>query len=405
MFKRWIKATLILLGLAVQANAQQPPAPPGGGPMYPPTFANNPAALLGPQFCPGPESQPKEPELPFSLKRDGSPNAFDEQCPGCGMGCGVYFYIGAMGLQRQGLGNGVVAVRDPGSNFPNIPVNVDTGNGPGPGAPTIADFNNIHPNMMGGVRTTIGWREGDHAFEVAGYYLGRTTSSHTTSVPGTLDLPFAGFPSPIGFQGNNFLWLQADQVIQQLQTQLASVEANYRFTTAPGFDFLFGVRYIDYQERYSITTADDSLVVQPVNPTQVATVGANVHNRLVGAQFGFEGTVPVVERFCVGFNAKGVWGPNFLHRDYFVERGDGFQGPNSHADHIFFSHAYEINLFADVLLWETIKLRAGYQAFWLVNIPEAHAQINFNPGNPFGTANNTGSAFFHGPVVELQIAF
>src|SRR2546421_1029095 len=92
MLKRWIKATLITLGLAAQAHAQMPP-PPAGAPFYPPSFANNPVPLAGPQFCPTPGPGPgpgpgagpggQEPDSPFSLKRDGGPNAFDEDCGGC----------------------------------------------------------------------------------------------------------------------------------------------------------------------------------------------------------------------------------------------------------------------------------------------------------------------------------
>jgi hypothetical protein len=409
MYKRWLKATLLTLGLAVQANAQMPSPPQTpngqGGPFYPPTFANTPQALIGPQFCPGPEAYPKEPESPFSLKADGSPNAFDDCCPGCHQGRGVYVYIGGMGLMRQGLGNGNLAVKDPGVNIPGIPSNVDTGNQPGLGAPEVVNFNNIHPGMMGGVRAAIGWREGDHAFEVQGFYLCRQETTATLGLPGQLDLPFAAMPAPVGFQGNNFLWLQADVVQQQLRTQLASGEANYRFTTAPCWEFLFGVRYIDFKESYSVLTADDALVVQPVNPRQIATVESRLHNHIIGAQLGFEYALPLMERFAIGGNAKGVWGANFVDRDYNLTRGDGFVGFDTHSSTTVFSHAYELNLFADILLWDAVKLRAGYQAFWLVNIPEAHAQINFDLGNPNGARTNTGSAFFHGPVVELQIAY
>jgi len=404
MIKRWLQATLLSLGLAAQAHAQMPPSE--GGPFNPPTFANNPVPLGGPQFCPAPDGGPipKEPESPFSLKNDGSPNAFDDLCPGC-KHCGFYAKVGPMGLMRQSLGNSVVGVMDPGVNIPGIPANVDTGNLPPMGAPTLVNFNSVYPNMSAGVRAAVGWREGDHAFELSGFYMGTQTTNSTVSAPGQIDLPFGSFPTPIGFQGDNGLWLQADQVNQQLLTRLASGEANYRMTTAPGFEFLFGVRYVNYQEAYLLTTLDDSLVKQPVNPTQVATVGSVVHNQIVGPQLGFEYELKLLERLAIGMNSKGMWGANFMDREYFLMRGDGFVGPHGNVSATLFSQTYEINVFADILLWDQVRMRVGYMAFWVVGVPEANQQINFDPSSRTGLGNNNGSAFFHGPMLELQIAF
>src|SRR5213079_2178380 len=95
--------------------------------------------------------------------------------------------------------------------------------------PTLFPYTTLFRSSMGaGVRAMIGWREGDHAFEVGGFYMGTTTSTSLRLFPGMIDLPFASFPSPIGFQGNNFLWSQADEVLQISRTRLGSAEANYR---------------------------------------------------------------------------------------------------------------------------------------------------------------------------------
>ena len=376
------------------------------GPFNPPTFANNPVPLGGPQFCPAPDGGgiPKEPESPFSLKADGSPNAFDDMCPSCKK-CGFYVKVGAMGLMRQPLGNSVLGVQDPGVNIPGIPSNVDTGNLPPNNSPTLVNFNNVDPSMSAGVRATAGWREGDHAFEVSGFYLGTQSTNSTVSAPGKIDAVFANFPSPIGFQGNNGLWLQADQVNQQLVTRLASAEANYRWTTAPGFEFIFGVRYVNYQEGYLITTFDDSLVVAPVNPTQVATISSVVHNNIIGPQLGFEYEYKLLDWFALGMNSKGMWGANFMSREYMLQRGDGFVGPHGDITATLFSQVYEINVFADFCIADQVRLRAGYMAFWVVGVPEANQQISFDPASKTGLGNNNGSSFFHGPMLELKIAF
>ena len=44
-------------------------------------------------------------------------------------------------------------------------------------------------------------------------------------------------------------------------------------------------------------------------------------------------------------------------------------------------------------------------AMWVVNIPEAVDQVNFDLSAPLGRQDNTGSIFFHGPSLELQFLF
>ncbi len=405
MIKRWIQATLITLGLAAGAQAQMPPPPGAGGPFYPPTFANSPAPMDGPQFCPAPGPGTQEPDSPFSLKRDGSPNAFDDDCPGCGAGQGFYVHIGGMGLMRQGLNSSVLAYKDPGSNIAGLPANFDSGNQAPLGSPVIANFNNVQPGMTGGVRAAAGWREGQNAFEISGFYVGQQTSTASTISPGGIDVLFGVNPAPLGFQNTNNLWLQSDIVRQQLKSQLGSGEANYRYSTSPGFDFLFGVRYVYFQDNYSVLTDDDGIVRPPSNPRSVATVGSNVTNNIVAPQLGFEFTYPILSRFALGINGKGAWGADFMSRNYTLQRGDGFVGFDSHRTSTYFSQVYELGVFADFLLWDQIKVRAGYMALWLLDLPESTQQIDFNLSNPNGTGTHTGSVFFHGPMVEVQIAF
>src|SRR5437763_485995 len=84
-----------------RAAAQGPRPPPGApGPMYQPTFANEPTPMPGPQFCPPPGGG--EPPAPMSLPNDGSPNAFGEgEQNGCGGRCGWYVGVGWTMLRRE----------------------------------------------------------------------------------------------------------------------------------------------------------------------------------------------------------------------------------------------------------------------------------------------------------------
>jgi len=419
-------AALVTLSLTGRASAQGPFPPPMGlpgqgpppmgapgpmgppmgapGPMYQPTFANEPVPMEGPQFCP-PGGKKPDPS-PFSLPNDGSANAFgtDEPENPC-VNDGCYVSVGWMMMQRERLGNGVIAVRDPGSNFPGIPFNVDTGFQPPPGSPTLLNFNDISMNWNQGVRASIGWREGYNAFELTGFYLSQTESSQAVRLPGQLDLPFNAFPTPLGFQGDNFLWLQADQAAASSTTALGSVEANYRHVYCRGFEWLIGLRYVDLTERFSIYTDDDSLVAQPTNLTQIATYSIQEHSRMALGQLGFEWECPLLSWCSVGCTGKGAWGANFLQRNIRLERGDGLVAFDTHTSGTQFSHLYDFTAWGTLRVAERIRLRAGYQLLWLVNVPEAHQQVDFNLGNPQGQNSPNGSIFYHGPMVELQIVF
>lgn len=413
MAKWWMGAALVTLGLAGRATAQPmpPPAPmmpPGGagpGGMSHAPFPGDPMPIGGPGFCP-PGGGAPEPDSPFSLPNDGSPNAFsNEDPPGCGNTL-CYFHTGWLALQRQDLGHGLLAWKDLGVNIPGVPNNVDTGNQPPGFAPKILDFNDLGMKFNNGVTATVGYREGDHAIEVTGFYLAETTASTTIASPGQLDVISGAFqPSPLGFQGNNFLWLQADRMQVSLETKMFSGEINYRHFYYRGIEWLFGARYLDFQERFSILTDDDGLTVNPINRTQIALYSVRTHNRIVGPQLGFHIEHPLVSWLAVGMAGKGCWGANFLAESTLLQRGDGFFGPGANRSTTIFSHVYEMSAWATFAINDQIRLRGGYQTLWLVGVPEAHEQTNFDPNTPFARTSNTGSIFWHGPVVELQLIF
>jgi hypothetical protein len=50
-------------------------------------------------------------------------------------------------------------------------------------------------------------------------------------------------------------------------------------------------------------------------------------------------------------------------------------------------------------------VRAGYDLLWVVNVPVAKDQIDFDLSNPAGMRNDHGTQFFHGPQIELQFMF
>jgi hypothetical protein len=309
-----------------------------------------------------------------------------------------------MGMWRGSLGSGVVAVLDPGVNIPGVPMFVDSGNLPPPNAPPIASFSDVRPSLNSGIRASLAYREDGCAIEVAGFYLFQATSSSLTSIKDRLDLPFANFPSPLGFQGDNFLWLQADTVQTTLETQLGSAEVNYRHRYYYGFEWIAGFRYLDLRERVSVATNDSSTDI-PINPTQVATYSVLTHTHLLAGQFGFEWEWPLLSCASIGASAKGAWGVNLLDVNAGLVRGDGFQGPQATRHAQIFSHLYELAAWATFSFTEQWRIRAGYQCLFIVDVPEPQSQFDFVPAHPNVSANDNRTVIFHGPMIEMQFAF
>jgi hypothetical protein len=352
-------------------------------------------------FCPppgaGPACGPAAEPPPDSLSAS-TPNAWGDECPCCGC-CGAYVYLGGMGLMRQRIGHGNLAVIDPG--------NIDTGIPPPPGSMEAINFDNITPTFPGGGRATVGYHWEHEAFEVSGFYVGQATKSHVTDLPGQLDLPF--FNIPLGFEGDNGLWLQADRVILSLQTALGSAEANYRWDCdcSGCFTWIIGLRYIDLRERFSIYTGDDDLTVVPPDPFRQATYSVVTHNRIAAAQLGLEGKIAVVPCVGIGAVAKGGAGGNFTITDVSLTRGDGFEAPGSHRNHTIFSYFFEVGAWADFAFNEHVRLRAGYDLLWVLHVADAQQQVDFDLQtlSMGGRQKDTGNILYHGPTVELQFLF
>ena len=402
MMRRWVGAAVIAgcLGLAPAARAQYGPPPSGPGPLPEPVpFCPEP----GSNFVPGPLSTATAPPGPsdcLSLPDDGT-GAFP--CKECTPEEACYFSVGAQMLQRQHLATaGVLAVQDPG--------NLDTGNLPPANAPVLQSLSDVHPHFNAGPRATLGYLcNGNQAFEVSGYYIFESNATSAIQNPGRIDSFF--FNPPLGFEGDNGLWLQADRMSTMLSSTLWTVEANYRYTDAAvtGAELIAGVRYFDLDERLSSFTDDDGIQFPLVNgqpdPARTATYSVRTHNRLVAPQLGFEWEKNPTCWLGLGVSAKGAWGANFVTLERSLVRGDGFVGFNGSRSETQFSQMYEINAFVDIHILERLKLRMGYDTMWFLNMANVVDQYDFNLQDTNTILNRNGSIFFHGPMAELQFLF
>ena len=173
---------------------------------------------------------------------------------------------------------------------------------------------------------------------------------------------------------------------------------------------IFGVRYVDLADRFSVLVADDALsFVNAFGGTDIrrtARYSAKTENRIFGPQFGLELAGNVLPGVALTLYGKVAPSVNYAQVRFDLTRGDRLEGLNgSGRDRINFSQVYEFGLNLDVYFLERFRMRFGYQAMWLANILESTDQVDFNLANPQGRIDNSGNIFFHGPRAELQFLF
>jgi hypothetical protein len=303
-----------------------------------------------------------------------------------------------MALKRNGLGNGLIAVRDP--------IGIDTPAGPvipPPGTPASITFANIPTPLNWGPRFSTGISFGQSTIEAIGYFLLPTSGLFESTDVSKIDLLFGSFPPPVGFGGN--LWSQADFVRIRHELMLGDGQINFRYQRQPWLEWIAGLRYMYLEERINIFVDDDGKLVPPPITARQVNYGVKTQNNFVAGQLGFGIENRLVPIFSLNFEAKGAAGANFVHVEQRLDRGDQFPGPSGKRDTIIPSALADLNLFATLYFGNNIRLRGGYNAMWFINVPQAHQQINFNPAIAGGTVNNNGTIFLHGPMVELQVGF
>jgi hypothetical protein len=407
MAKWWVGVAAVAIGLGGLApvRAQYLPVTGPAGPM-PEPFPCGPTdpGMQQPVGPPLPGAPACLPQGPNELPSNG-PSAFNTEGPPCPL-CAFFANVGAMGLERGRFGHVNLAILDP--------QNLDTGNLPPLGSPVVLRLSDLDPDYTWGVRATAGYRVEDCAVEFTGFYLSNHTGRKQVDRQGQLDLPF--FNPPLGFEGDNGLWLQADRVRLDLDDAMGDAEVNFRW--APncfsGIEWILGVRYLDLRERLGIFTGDDDLTVVDAfgrpDPTRQATLALKTHNQILGPQLGLEGEWGLGECGClsqvsVGVTLKGVWGVNFLGLERQLIRGDGLIGFATHRNETIFSHLYEVGVFVDWGINDHIRLRTGYDMMWLLHVADVQDQLDFNLANTFGAKKDNGNIFFQGPQIELQLLF
>jgi hypothetical protein len=406
MKSRWAGVALIAAGLVVGTASGQPPfAPtPVGAARIPEPV---PVCEQPPPMMPGPLTpytlpavKTEETTLPA-----GHSSAF--QCENFVPEQACYLHLGSIGLIRQNYGHLLVAAADP--------INLKNGLFSDLAVPFI-DLHEVPQHMQWGVTGTVGytWDDATKAIEATAWYLWPAANiGKTVSQPGRIDSFF--FNPPVGFEGDNGLWLHADTMTFRQRSTVFNGEVNFRWSSRAvnDFDLIIGVRYIAFHDQLDIFTDDDGQTFPLANgqpdPTRQALYRVSTSNQLVGPQMGFEWDTPVpftCGLFSAGFISKAAWAINFASTDHVLVRGDGFPGFATTRHSVQpTAGIFDLGFFVETHPFERVRIRGGYNLLWLTGMKMAQDQVDFNLAHPFGQDNRHGNVFFHGPSIELQLLF
>jgi hypothetical protein len=408
----WYKHGAVLvawLGLSLAVQAQQEiPSPVGAARMIEPLgYCPKPQ----PSLIPGPVTPEMAPVGPPDCLNLPAHHSSAFQCENYCPECAFYFSAGTVGLQRYELPRKNIAFIEAG-----LPLDVTTVPSPPVRNQLAFDLSNLHPDMHFGEKFTVGYLDGCQAIELSAYFLSPQTRSKTITDAGLLLVPF-NTPAqgiPLGFEGNNGLWLNADKVKTYYSNQIINAEANYRLWNSAinRIELILGFRYLDLQETVGIFTNDEFFRVNifgQSDPKRAATYTTTARNNFATFQFGGEYSVPFPAKTFgwLWFTGEGkaALGPNFIQRDFRLFRGDGFQGFHASKDDTNFGQIYELGLYLDLHILERFRIRAGYQTLWLVGLSDAGYQINYDLLHPTSKSVGYRSEFYHGPTFELQFLF
>jgi hypothetical protein len=238
MKTRWIGAAMAVCWLSLTATVRaQVPPPNQGAPLMPEPVPCSDAypGPLNPLAAPmGPTEDLGLPPYIHHAFEDPHQVPLEPK--------GVYLHLGSEGLMRQRFGHQPIALLD------NDSRGLDTGIPPRFNAPVILDTNDIKTQYQWGPRATLGYLDKDNAIELTGFYLPENTTSATRVRPGRLSAYF--FNAPLGFEGDNGIFLQDDIISASLRSTIGSAELNYRWWNKAqwGLEGILGVRYFDQQE-------------------------------------------------------------------------------------------------------------------------------------------------------------
>jgi len=249
----------------------------------------------------------------------------------------------------------------------------------------LSDAGSFDAEFGAGITVGRRWDE-CHALEFKYFGLDDSTATSASAV----DAGNWAAAAPFNTIGTQAVFLTADQYTQSYASEMQSAELNWITTHDCRWKSLIGVRYVQQDEKYSLLAdgANDG------------TYNVTAMNHLIGVQVGIQWNRPLSSRLSLEADARAGLYANIMDIDATLD-----DQTTVGADRVFVNHesalagVYQVEASAVYCLSDHCKLRASYNLFWLDGMALASEQFN-----PQG-ADESGSVFYHGPSVALQLNY
>ena len=242
-----------------------------------------------------------------------------------------------------------------------------------------------------GLRVTVGHRRDcSEGWEVS--YVGPLqweTAGEASGFP--LDSYFSVPGGDVDISAFN----QAEYHRQTFESELHSFEVNQRFYDWDTMSCLYGVRYIDLEEKYGF---------QSLGPLPLAEQGqfnSEVNNRLIGPQCGLDIFYPVGASnrlTLIGKTKLGVYA-NFAEGDVQMVNA-GVAQINNSDDEVAFAFQGELGIQAKLQLTRRLSIQGGYELWYLYGLASANesalAPLSRSTGRNLECEEDT---WFHGATL------
>ncbi|MCR9296230.1 MAG: hypothetical protein NXI32_26255 [bacterium] len=246
-----------------------------------------------------------------------------------------------------------------------------------------------------GVRVTLGCLMNcTNGYELS--YIGPFEWERQATLRGNGNLQSLLRPSN-GYTFNDIdTFFDADVQGLSVRSKLNSIEANYRWWAWDAFSTLVGLRYINFEEEYSFSSAGAN--------------GAGIHfegvdNQMAGIQIGADWMYPFCIRGNSGFRGKGGVYANVAERRSLLIN-DGTLLINAGDSSTDWAGVFEFGWFANYYVIPQLRFSAGYDFWWMTQMATISEQ------RPTSITPATGTTVFseddvlvHGASLGVELIF
>ena len=232
---------------------------------------------------------------------------------------------------------------------------------------------------------------------IEGVYTGpyKWRRGSTRTDPGNVDSRF--FPNGGLTAADIGTFTDADQQVQTYEAQFSSYEINRTWWTWDVLQTMVGLRYIDYEEDYALSSAKGGV--------GAGLFQSNVNNSAIGPQIGALLMRPASLRANYGVRGKAAVFANFDEVNTFLSDAGAtrlFNNDNS----VDFAGLIEMGIFANYQIVPSVRLTAGYEFMYLPGFATVPGQnyTLLSPGTG-SSVENDDEVFLHGGSVGVQILY